>query len=135
MRQVSLNSNTVVLTTTSAAVIPQSMLANTVTNLSGQGNLVVHLGYVGKDLTLKRGIPIELTGSDDEWLASFVDANIAMSGDSPSDALRAVRSEIEDAYKLYRSEPKLGPELARQLLVLESYIDEKRRGAHPEKGC
>ena len=125
MRQINLFANTVLVTTTSCVVIPRTKIVNTVFNSSSQENLVVYIGYIGKDFNLKRGIPIELTGSDGDWLASFLDANIAMSGDSPSDALHAVKSEIEDAYRIYRSESKLGPEPARQLSILESYIGEK----------
>jgi hypothetical protein len=62
-----------------------------------------------------------------EFLASFTDANIAMSGESIEEAQLNLAAHILDVYETLRDEnPELlGPEPQRQLRVLRQYLRER----------
>jgi predicted RNase H-like HicB family nuclease len=80
------------------------------------------LEIVGYELT--RDIPVVLQPSDDGFIATFFDANIATGGDTEAKALDNLRSLIVDTFELLESEPteKLGREPEKQLRVLRSLI-------------
>jgi dCTP deaminase len=73
---------------------------------------------------LKRDIPVVLQPSDDGYIATFFDANIATGGDTEEEAVDNLRSLIADTFDFLESEPieHLGPELLRQLKVLRSLM-------------
>lgn len=78
-------------------------------------------------LFLKRPISIVLEiRAEDEVIATFEEANIMMSGDDVRDALQGLKDEIVATYKLYKSEARLGPEPARRLKVLESFVGQEQ---------
>jgi dCTP deaminase len=80
---------------------------------------------------LERDIPVVLQPSDDGFIATFFDANIATGGDTEQEALDNLRSLIIDTFEMLESEPseKLGPEPRRQLKVLRSLIRKVRQNA------
>lgn len=75
---------------------------------------------------LKKAIPLTLEQvGDDEWLATFADAEVARSGDTPHDAVEWLRSSVVQLFHLYRSETALGPLPTKQFEALGRYIVEK----------
>jgi dCTP deaminase len=73
---------------------------------------------------LTRDIPVSLETSDDGFIATFFDANIAMSGDTQEEAFANLRSFIVDTFEFLSLQPSdsLGPEPKRQLRLLQSFI-------------
>jgi hypothetical protein len=64
---------------------------------------------------------------DDDFLASFSDANMAISGDSAQEAFQNLAAHILDVLEvLERGESALAPEPARQLAVLRDHIAHER---------
>jgi hypothetical protein len=60
---------------------------------------------------------------DDDFLASFNDANMEISGDSAQEAFQNLAAHILDVLEvLEKGESALGPEPARQLAVLRDHI-------------
>lgn len=70
--------------------------------------------------------PIEVTITaieENEFVASFPEAGISISGDSGTDALIALRAELIDLFQIFSEvRERLGPEPKRQLEVLTKYI-------------
>ena len=68
-------------------------------------------------------ILVVLTSVGNEFLASFAEANMAMTGSTPSEAIGNLAADILDTYELYSAEEgNLGPEPKRQLAILRRYI-------------
>jgi hypothetical protein len=63
--------------------------------------------------------------ADDEYIATFAEAELSRSGDTPQEALAWLKSSIVELYELFKGEDQLGPLPQRQLRVLEQYIDKK----------
>ncbi|MGO9257009.1 MAG: dCTP deaminase domain-containing protein [Bryobacteraceae bacterium] len=80
---------------------------------------------------LNRDIPAVLQASEDGFMASFFDANIATGGDTEQEALDNLRSLIVDTFEMLESEPteELGPGPKQQLKVLQSIIRKARQNA------
>ena len=80
------------------------------------------------EFRLKASIPvtIELI-DDDEAVATFSKGNIAISGDSPAQAMEELRYHLVGLYKIFKREKKnLGRVPKAQLKILEAYIGEAR---------
>lgn len=68
-------------------------------------------------------IPVEIkTVEVGDVEASFREANIAMSGTDSNDALQALVADILDTFDALISEHDLGPDAAKQLRLLRTYI-------------
>jgi hypothetical protein len=78
----------------------------------------------GEPYTLAAPIPVTVRRSSSiEFLARWDEANVAMTGDSPSDAMMLLVADILNTYEDYCDESgNLGPEPARQLDVMRRYI-------------
>lgn len=63
--------------------------------------------------------------SKNEVIARFLEAEIAVSDNSASEAIQTLMEVIVELYEIYKSTP-LGPGPARQLAVLENYIEQRR---------
>jgi len=63
--------------------------------------------------------------ADDEWLATFVEAELSRTGDTPHDAVDWLRSSIVQLFQVFKAEKALGPLPKRQFEVLGRYIVEK----------
>ena len=74
---------------------------------------------------LKEPIPVRLEGSVEEgWIASFDEANIAISGDTVADATDALAENIIFAMELHISEEEnLNDHLRGVLAALRQYIE------------
>ena len=67
-------------------------------------------------------IKIERMGEND-FLASFEEANLAMSGETKEEALQNIIAEILDTFEMFSDEAsRLGPEPSRQLRVMQKYL-------------
>ena len=64
---------------------------------------------------------------DNEFLGTFEEAEISFSGDTFTETIDAIKYEVVEIYKLFKSAKKLGPRPQRQLAVLENYVVEKTR--------
>ncbi|HYN19458.1 MAG TPA: hypothetical protein VE078_00745 [Thermoanaerobaculia bacterium] len=73
---------------------------------------------------LLRPIPVLIRLSGDEFVASFMEANVNASGETQQEAFENVKSLILDVFDSLRSHPaeKLGPEPTRRLAVLRNFI-------------
>lgn len=72
-------------------------------------------------------ISIVVSKEDEDYVAAFETANIAMSGETASEAIQHLRDYIAEVFDLLCSSPKLGPAMIRQLNVLEEHIVEEGR--------
>ena len=77
---------------------------------------------------LLREIPAMLQQTEDSFVATFFDANLAASGDTREEAVQNLKTLIVEIFEDLESEPfkKLGPEPRRQLAVLQETISRKR---------
>jgi hypothetical protein len=73
---------------------------------------------------IKKPLPISIYESDDEYTASFFDANIHTTGDNEQEAFDNVKSLILDMFDglVSRMADELGPGPRRQLAVLDQFI-------------
>jgi hypothetical protein len=77
---------------------------------------------------LRKPIVITLReNADDEYIASFTEAELSRSGESPREAVEWLKSSIVTLYELLAKRPRrqLGPLPTRQLLVLGEYLVKK----------
>ena len=78
-------------------------------------------------LAVQKPIPIVIQGGGDNFIASFLDANVNASGDSAQEAFHNLCDVLADKYRLFDSlgPEKLGPEIKRQFGVMREFIDRK----------
>ena len=76
--------------------------------------------------TLLQPIPISWEEQEDgEWIASFEEANISMSGSTVGEAMDLLAEDIEWAFALFtKEETTLSPHLKHDLAVLRQYLRE-----------
>ena len=81
--------------------------------------------------SLRQPIPVRLEKQEDgEWIASFEEANISMSGSDSEEAIELLAENIESAFALFLAEEKkLSPRLAQNFAVLRQYIIKKDEAA------
>jgi len=60
--------------------------------------------------------------SDDEFIASFSDANIAATGETQGDAIANLKDMLVATFELLESEKKLGAEMRRKQSVLAAFV-------------
>lgn len=76
--------------------------------------------------SLKQPITLSIEQvDDDEWLATFSEAELSRSGDTPHDAVEWLRSSIVQLFQMFKTEKSLGPLPKKQLEALGRYIVEK----------
>ena len=86
-------------------------------------SLTVIGDFPGEPYKLLKPIPVMLEWTGSAFLARFGEANIAMTGDTSTEALGNLAADVLDTYEDYSAEADtLGPEPARQLAVLRQYI-------------
>lgn len=72
---------------------------------------------------LLQSIPVEIRMVEYGcFLASFSDANIAISGQDSDDAFQTLKVEIIETFEVLIEEPNLGPDAKEQLHTLDKYI-------------
>lgn len=76
-------------------------------------------------LAVKKEIPIVVQPDGDEYTATFMDADIGMSGDTDTEAVSNLRDILASIFKKFAILPasKLGPGPAAQLAVLREFIE------------
>jgi hypothetical protein len=75
---------------------------------------------------LKRAFLVVVAPVEDEFEATFFDANIGTTGDTEEEAVRDLKALMVDTFEyLERNESRLGPEPARQLAVLRELIQRR----------
>lgn len=80
-----------------------------------------NLGEAGYQIL--QPIPVEIQEVDTEdFLASFREANIAISGSDNDDAYQALVAEILDTFDVLIEERNLGPDAAEKLRTHSTYI-------------
>ena len=68
-------------------------------------------------------IPVEIQEvATEDFLASFREANIAISGSDSDDAYQALVAEILETFDVLIEERNLGPDAAEKLRLLSTYI-------------
>ena len=69
-------------------------------------------------------IPVVIVKESESYVASFIDANMSMSGDTEFDAFSNLRDYILDAYESLSELPvdDLGPMPFRQLAIIKEYL-------------
>lgn len=79
----------------------------------------------GEPYTLRRPIPVKIeTVGDEDYLASFDEANIAISGETYQEAFQNLVAEVLNSFENFiREETNLGPEPSRQLKILKRYLE------------
>ncbi len=75
---------------------------------------------------LLRPIPICVSRDEDgEWVASFKEANVSMSGSDPDEAKDLLAEDIVNAFALFLAEEKrLSPRLTQDLAILRQCMKE-----------
>ena len=73
---------------------------------------------------LSQPIPVQIeTNASDDYVAHFLEANLAMSGENREDALEMLKEDIVETFALYTKEKNnLGPGPIDQLSVLKRYV-------------
>jgi hypothetical protein len=71
-----------------------------------------------------RPIPVLIRSEGDEFVASFVEANVNASGETQQEAFESLKLLVLDMFDSLKSHPaeKLGPESVRRLAVLRDFI-------------
>lgn len=91
----------------------------------GTASLIVSITTVAPEpYEILRPIHVVIHASEEDYVASFFDANVYASGDTEEEALRNLASRILDAFDTLSEEPydTLGPEPQRQLTVLREFV-------------
>jgi hypothetical protein len=87
-------------------------------NSQSFGTFIVSLGVAG--MSLKKAIPVTIRPDGDEFIASFLDANISCGAASIQEAVSDLQSLIADFFDDLEQEPddKLAPAMLRTKKVL-----------------
>lgn len=102
-----------------------SSLKNVVAHLRSSQSLVVLARTLAPEpFELLKDIPVVIQRSDDEYVASFFDANINASGGTETDAVANFKDVLLAVFERLEKEPteRLGPGPARQLAVLREFV-------------
>lgn len=77
-------------------------------------------------IKLKRDIPVLVRFNGDNYVATFVDANLGSSGETLAESVDNLKEIIAITFGQYRSLPakRLGPGPSRQLAVLMDFLEE-----------
>ena len=101
------------------------LLEQKIGELSKGGAFVVPITTLAPEpYDLIKEIKVVLQPSDDEYVASFFDANVNASGGSEADALDSLKEMLISRFDYLENLPpeKLGPGPAKQLAVLRCFI-------------
>jgi hypothetical protein len=102
-----------------------SSLKKKVEALSLGSRLTVPITTFGStSYVVRREIPCTIRRTEDEYIASFFDAGISISGDTEEEAFLNLRDLITDMLQFLEAQPpeSLGPDPKRQLQVLREFI-------------
>jgi dCTP deaminase len=102
----------------------KAYIDSTVGRLSRRLEIVPMTTLAAPGFTLQRDIPIIIEQTEDAFVATFLDANLSMSGDNKEEAFANLRGFIVDLFNDLSEEPfdRLGPGPSLQLRVLSTFI-------------
>jgi hypothetical protein len=85
---------------------------------------VVPLTTLSAEFQLTQPIPVMIEGCDENFIASFTEANISASGETEGDAIANFKDSLVSSYQVLEgmSSDKLGPLPARQWKVLQNVV-------------
>jgi predicted RNase H-like HicB family nuclease len=92
------------------------------------GNIVLPIRSLAPwNLDVKKDIAVIVQKvSDEDFVATFFDANIAMTGDTQEEAVQNLKALIADTFEsLEEEESILGPALARDLMTLRDFVQRR----------
>ncbi len=78
-------------------------------------------------LELLREIPVSIRSTDEDFVASFFDANVSASGETEQEAFANLRDMLVLTYNFLHKKPEaeLAPILRKQRVVLDEFIRAK----------
>jgi hypothetical protein len=85
---------------------------------------VVPLTTLSSEFQLTQPIPVTIEGCDENFIATFTEANISASGETEGDAIANFKDSLVSSYQVLEAMPsdKLGPLPARQWKVLQNVV-------------
>src|SRR5207248_538687 len=95
---------------------------------SGASNVRTAITDLGDaSLEVLKPIPVSIRPSGDDFVASFFDANVNVSGETEQEAFDGLREILIATFELFGSAPDegLGPEPMRQFAVLRQFLRRK----------
>ena len=82
--------------------------------------------FAPEPFVLKRPFHMVVRPADGEFIATLIDANLGMTGETADAAVEGLKMTIVDAFDFYdKNESILGPGPARQLAVLRELIERR----------
>lgn len=113
------------ITVGTAPLLNAAIIGITTANTVSAKFVVFDLGDMTKYF-IKKPFVIDVQQIDgDEWVATLPEAELARSGETPTDAIDWLKSSMVQLYELFRGEDQLGPLPQKQLRVLEQYLGKK----------
>ena len=109
-----------------AKEIPESLVHSPPTAQDDIDDVTAHITVLpDSPHSLLKPIPIRLKlVGNGEWMASFDEANIAMTGDTPEEAKELLSYNIIDVVEFFHAkEEALIPDLKQALMALRQYIE------------
>jgi hypothetical protein len=100
------------------------------TKLSQAASITIPIATLAPEpYDLIRTIPVVVQPVDDEYVASFVDANVNAAGCNETDAVANLKQVMLSIFEYLSAQPKgkLGPGPSRQLAVLREFIRKRPR--------
>jgi len=85
---------------------------------------VVPLTTLSSEFHLTQPIPVTIEGCDENFIATFAEANISASGETEGDAIANFKDSLVSSYQLLEAmrSDNLGPLPARQWKVLQNVV-------------
>lgn len=103
------------------------LLKNRITKLEENKSIIVPIEtFAPEPYELLKPFHIVLQQDEDEFIASFFEANLGASGDTKKEAIDNLKDIIISTFEILKEhkESQIGPEPFRQLKVLEEFIRE-----------
>lgn len=100
-------------------------LKQEILRLQSLRSYVVSLTTLSAGFSLKQPIPVTIEGDDENFTATFVEANISASGETESDAIANFKDALVSSYQVLADLPgnQFGPLPARQWEVLRNVVN------------
>ncbi|MBZ0270818.1 hypothetical protein K8I61_02190 [bacterium] len=83
--------------------------------------------FAPEPYSIARPIPVVVSADESGYVATFSEANISTSGETPQDAVDNLKSLILDFFDTLSETPdgELGPEPKRQFAILRAFISRR----------
>lgn len=115
-----------VTTTTDQPLASFTTGATCTIDLSVSAPGLTHLWVPSAKVLMTKPIPVLVEKSEhNDFIATFAEAGLSMSGDTPQEAMTLLAAYITSVFARYKKETSLGPWAVKQLAALEKYLGEK----------